>query len=338
MKINILLPLKGLLAGLLLLFSSCEDKCTNTYIYQVFEPVYMTLSDFRSAVKTLPARPLQNPGKIYIKGNYLFINEPGKGIHVFDNTNPAAPQNLSFINIPGNVDLAVKDNILYADSHIDMVALDISNPAAIKVSKRLENVFKASYQRYLNYGFLSTGTLDSLRGIIVDWNMREIKEVSECSPSGNVWYNTWVKGGSVDDYAAVSASPQTQSVANSGSPGQGGSTSRFALSKNFLYAVDYSQLYLFDASQAAAPTQQSKILINGGWNIETIFPYKNTLFIGSSNGMFIFDNTDPANPKQLSAFSHARACDPVVADDEYAYVTLRSVNVTTSCGLPQLMS
>ena len=39
--------------------------------------------------------------------------------------------------------------------------------------------------------------------------------------------------------------------------------------------------------------------------------------------MYIFDNSDPLNPTQLSLFSHARACDPVYVDGNIAYVTLR---------------
>ena len=46
-------------------------------------------------------------------------------------------------------------------------------------------------------------------------------------------------------------------------------------------------------------------------------------------GMFIFDITNPSTPVSQGSFNHARACDPVVADDNYAYVTLRS---GTNCG------
>ena len=66
-----------------------------------------------------------------------------------------------------------------------------------------------------------------------------------------------------------------------------------------------------------------------GWGIETIFPYKDKLFVGSQSGMLIYDNADPAKPKQLSVFQHARVCDPVVVNDNTAYVTLRS---GTGCG------
>jgi hypothetical protein len=40
--------------------------------------------------------------------------------------------------------------------------------------------------------------------------------------------------------------------------------------------------------------------------------------------MFIFDVTDPAVPNLTGQFAHVQSCDPVIADDNYAYVTLRN--------------
>ena len=56
------------------------------------------------------------------------------------------------------------------------------------------------------------------------------------------------------------------------------------------------------------------------------FSLQDKLFIGSNIGMQIFDNSDPVNPKQVSSFDHAQACDPVVVDDNHAFITLRSGN------------
>jgi hypothetical protein len=61
-----------------------------------------------------------------------------------------------------------------------------------------------------------------------------------------------------------------------------------------------------------------------GWGIETIYPFRDKLFIGSTSGMFIYDITNPSNPAAMGQFSHVRSCDPVIADDDYAFVTLRS--------------
>jgi len=102
---------------------------------------------------------------------------------------------------------------------------------------------------------------------------------------------------------------------------------RFALYNNFLYTVGQSDMQLFNIEDAAQPVARNRI--NLGWGIETIFPYKDKLFIGSQTGMHIYDNANPANPVRLSTFQHARVCDPVVVHDNIAYVTLRN---GTQCG------
>src|SRR5436305_88536 len=100
------------LFSLLFLQGCFKDSCRNSYA--IYIPVYKTLSQVRASMKSEAPRPLQNTGKLYVQGNYIFLNEVQKGIHVIDNTNPSNPKNISFINIPGNIDLAVKGNYLYA--------------------------------------------------------------------------------------------------------------------------------------------------------------------------------------------------------------------------------
>jgi hypothetical protein len=98
---------------------------------------------------------------------------------------------------------------------------------------------------------------------------------------------------------------------------------RVSLMNNRLYTVSHSDIKVFNTNNAASPAYV-KTVDAGAWDIETIYPFKNNLFLGSQSGMFIFSVTNPDNPVKTGAFTHARACDPVVADDNYAYVTLRS--------------
>ncbi|MBZ0198555.1 MAG: hypothetical protein K8H86_01720, partial [Ignavibacteriaceae bacterium] len=114
---------------------------------------------------------------------------------------------------------------------------------------------------------------------------------------------------------------------NNGGSGVGGSLARFAIAKNYLYCIDGNSLTIFNLAIPAHPAYISKI--NVGWDIETIYSYNNNLFIGGTNGMYIYSITDPQNPVQISTFTHARACDPVVVENNRAYVTLRS---GTTCG------
>ena len=91
-----------------------------------YRPIYSSQTEIRQ-VSTESPQALRKPGKIYVRGNYLFINEQGKGLHLIDNADPRAPRNLSFIKIPGNVDIAVKGNLLYADNGRDFVVLNIAD-------------------------------------------------------------------------------------------------------------------------------------------------------------------------------------------------------------------
>lgn len=47
-----------------------------------------------------------------------------------NNVDPANPKVVGFIEILGNADITVLNDVLYADLYIDLVWFDISNPAA----------------------------------------------------------------------------------------------------------------------------------------------------------------------------------------------------------------
>lgn len=104
--------------------------------------------------------------------------------------------------------------------------------------------------------------------------------------------------------------------------GTGGSTARFTISGNTLYMVSNSDLQAYDISRSSDPRPGSKTTL--GFGVETIFPYRNNLFIGTQTGMFIYDISRPDSPQRVSLYTHIQSCDPVVAQGNYAYVTLRS--------------
>lgn len=312
-----ILVIRFVLLGLLsVLVGACCSTQYVEYKSVVYQPVYKPAEEVRNGVKVSPARQLKNTGKIYVYGNYILINEINEGIHVVDNSNPSAPVVKSFIEIPGNGDMAVRNGILYADSYIDLVALDISNPAQAVLVKRIEDIFPSSLNAD---GF---GFNDPAKGILVKVIAKDtiIKySYKDCGDSNPIMTDGREFGGSNDAAA--------NSKGNGNMTGIGGSMARFTILDSYLYAIDRSNLQIFDIQTASNPKVWSKF--NVGWDIETIYPFKDKLFIGSTTGMFVYDASTPWNPRLLSQFSHARACDPVVADDNYAYVTLRT---GTACG------
>jgi hypothetical protein len=223
------------------------------------------------------------------------------------------------VNIPGNVDLAVKGDILYADSYSDLVAFDISNPLNVTAKKFVNNAFPYRNMYYSYYGNNVTSNPDSIK-VITGWKTRDT--LVSCTGRGGdpVMYDYMtLAGSSAGGYS-------TQRVS---SGGQGGSMARFTLMNDYLYTVSYSDLFSFDVSAPADPKYINKMQVGVNQMIETIYPFKNKLFIGSNTGMYIYDVSTPGSPVKQGTFTHVRSCDPVIADDNKAWVTLRN---GSSCG------
>jgi hypothetical protein len=314
----------------LLYLTSCTDNCEQTRTYRKYTSVQLALSDLRQPISSAAPQAMVEPGKLYVKDQYLFIVEVKKGIHVFDNSNPSNPKTISFLPIPGNVDIAVRDNILYADSYIDLVALDISNPTVIKEVSRTETGFtNGSVGRtYWSYDKQNMKVYDQREEITTE----TVK--TDCEGTFNVlpylvpiaWFGRYYESFAFADVASSNTKGITAPTVPT--TGTGGSMARFAITNNQLYVVNSSSLQLFDITEPAKPAKGKTVTL--GWNVETIFPYRTNLFIGTTTGMYIYDVANPAEPKQLSAFSHVRSCDPVVVHENYAYVTLRG---TSTCGV-----
>ncbi len=284
--------------------SCLKDKLTHTYTLLI--PVYKSKDEVYANIKSNPPKAIESPGKIFIYGNYIFLNEINKGVHIIDNSNPASPIEKTFIDIPGNLDIAVKGNILYADMYKDLVVVDISNPLQVKFLKYVSNVFP---ERYYTGGFIA----DNNR-IIVDWIKKDT--TVELKPSRN--YIVYPMLYSAQDASAIGAAQI---------PGISGSMARFTIVNDYIYAVNSHSLVPVSITNPSEPVAGN--FINAGFDIETIYPFKNKLFLGSMEGLYIFDISNPASPVKEGSFTHARACDPVIADNNYAYVTLRE---GTNCG------
>jgi len=303
MKLNLLMLIIGILS-----FQSClKDTCKSSQTYLRYDPIYKKSDEIRNLTISLnTAKSLKNPGKIYAYNNFLLINEINEGIHIIDNSNPSSPINKGFIEIPGNIDMAIQNNILYVDNYIDLLSIDISNIQNPVLLSRKEEVFPALQK-------------DPDKGFMVGYDYTKVNlpcNTPESFNEGVVYFSK--ENAAADNSFNPNISQQTGVVPITGI---GGSMARFTITANHLYTVDNTNMKVFQLTNPERPTLTNTI--NIGWGIETIFPYKDKLFIGSNTGMFIYSISNPSNPIVLSNFTHARACDPVFATDTRAYITLR---------------
>ena len=87
-------------------------------------------------------RPMKNAGKIYVRGNLIFQNDVGYGIHVIDNSIPSQARPIGFIKVNGSSELSIKDNNMYVNSFNQIVVLDVSDWQNVRVVKRIPNAFQ----------------------------------------------------------------------------------------------------------------------------------------------------------------------------------------------------
>ena len=289
----------------ILFFTSCSDQlCEQEVTYTKATAIYADLNDFRIDDFNESPKQLESANKIFLSNDLILISERKKGIHVYDNSNPKNPVPLNFLNIPGNNEMFVEDNIIYADSYYDLLKIDISSPLQATVVSRLENAIRPRFSNdrgQILIGFneevvteqLSCDAhIDNNRSIYFDWNSQRI-----------------------DDSAIPTAF-----VSNSN--GSLGTANRMTKVDDLIFIIDKSNIYtLEDRGNLARATSSQSI----GWALETIYPADGHLFLGSNNGMQIYKIQDDNRVTLRGEFFHATGCDPVLPTDEnVAYVTLRS--------------
>ena len=298
----------------LLLTACLEDECRETVTFTAYTPVTITASEWRSDVFTPTASTtgVCDPSGFYVYGNYLLVLDRNAGLHLIDNQDNAHPRPIGFIPIPGGQGLAVRNNILYVNQYIDLLAFDISAPEAPRFLSRTTDVF--------NPYSVFAGGLDAEGNYIASYvESTDTREVDCSSPYFDLGYyyldNVLYAARGMDFAAlnsAVGGVPETV--------GQGGSLARFTISEGTLFAVDDNTLHTFSLDNPAKPEFMSTSELPYG--VETIFPSDDLLFIGSTTGLHIYSVENPLAPAYLSTFEHVRSCDPVVVQGDLAYVTM----------------
>jgi hypothetical protein len=313
-KISLLL---AVMTGSQLLLPGClKDHVTEKY--QLYEPVYALKSTVLAGINGDPGTPLSQTGQIYVKGSYIYLNDPEKGIHIIDNSDPAHPVQTAFLNIPGNLNIGIRNNILYADMYADVLSIDISNVHQVKILGMLRSFFTTRvYVPDTSYVIASW--------IVKDTSITVVPPGFVLIPNTN--YITFPGALPGAMYALANSSAAAPSNGTAGT-GTAGSEAVMTLVGDYLYAIpEEHSLGVVHIADSTNPTQVSYGM--AGYDLETIFPIQDKLLLGSKEGVFVWSISNPAQPAQMSEFTHGTACDPVIANSSYAFVTLRS---GTSCG------
>jgi hypothetical protein len=229
---------------------------------------------------------ISSPLNFYLYDTLLLVSDSLKGLLVYSVANEQTPRFKARIPLSGNRGMAMKDSIIYANSWGGILAIRLVNDT--------------------NYVVTSVIKDDPYHSVM---------------PDGGYYRPMYEGGGGFGcigrDMAVSGAGSEAP-----GPSGSGGSYAIFAVIDSFLYYINDRSIITMDISNPASPEKISETYVS--WDIETLFPTRQYLFIGGKNGMFVMDRSTPSHPVQIGSITHFRARDPVVVQDTMAYVTLRA--------------
>jgi hypothetical protein len=300
----------------ILVLSSCEDRSLQTTTANV--PIYLSFDDLRKSIVIEEPKDISKPGKIYFKDNYIFINEFMEGVHIIDISDPSSPDPLAYIPVPGAIDMAIKDDILYVDSYTDLVMIDISDPENPEEKQRINDILEYTLPPYdINYPLAD---VDKEEGVVTGWEIKKYTREVQSNPYPI--YRGWEMDGMLSSSSSV---PMGGGGASGSVYGVGGSMARFLTYDNYLYMLQSDNiLKIANISSPDNPAVVYEKYV--GWGLETMFIYEDYMYLGATDGLYIMDLNDPKSPYTVSVYRHITSCDPVVVSGDLAYVTLRSGN------------
>lgn len=158
---------------MLLLYSfACTREVPPPEEVEGYVPVYGE-KPTPASISFQPPQPVENAGKIYIKGNLLFQVENNKGIHVVSVADPTKPERKGFVPIAGAQEISILNNLLYTNAYNDLLVIDISSPEHLKITKVIENAFTLiSTEVPPESGYFEC--VDPSKGIVTGWIKKKI--------------------------------------------------------------------------------------------------------------------------------------------------------------------
>lgn len=301
---------------LILFLSSCikdenDSKSSNvvdpTNCFDATVPIYAHISKVNEYVKFQNPKSISNAGKLLVYKNWIFLVEKKEGVHIIDNSNPSNPQKIGFLTLPVAEDIHLKNNVLYSVGSNFILSVDVSNiriPTVLSITTDIGEYYNDSNKTYKD------SFVYSYQNRFVHYNYYSIAYPFE-----------------------VLTLSDNNTVSNT-STAKVGSMARVAIVSDYLYYATTSKLITFKLVSNIPQFRGSQLFSIP--NIETIFPYKNNLFLGAFTGMYIYGTNNPDMPNKIGELNHARSCDPVVVEGDYAYVTLSRGNICSINAVDEL--
>ena len=217
--------------------------------------------------------------------------------------------------MPHTREFFVKDNFIYAETHYDMVKIDISDAQNPILVSRVEFAFGEAMR-------------DDNGKVVLGFNYKETTESFELNSAEAkaLKQSQYLYYDFNENLIPPSAVPSSFVGGGSASVG---TVNRIAHHKEHVYVISSSKVHVFQDSPQNLSYVSSDYVSSG---LETIYPDGDNLYVGSQSSMIILNVTNPEDPTYLSSYWHATACDPVYPNGDVAYVTLRTADFTNCPG------
>ncbi len=130
----------------------------------------MSYEELRSSVSKEQNTDLKNPGKIYFKDNYIFIVEELRGY--MSSIMPTLHLRLikHLLKSRGWWIYLISGSVMYADSYVDLVVLDVQDVDNIHETGRIKDVLPYPIPPAENN--FPIGFVDPTKGVVAGWEVR----------------------------------------------------------------------------------------------------------------------------------------------------------------------
>lgn len=106
--------------------SGCyDDPRDEIRIVRGYAPIYFNV-DIGDNISA-PPRPYDELVNFVLYKDLILMVENAEGVHVINNANPNAPEDLGFLNMPGTIGLVVKEDQAIIATTNQLISVNISN-------------------------------------------------------------------------------------------------------------------------------------------------------------------------------------------------------------------